>query len=447
MWVWKCLTPHPPIIVPEVGKGRESVSQKTVDAMNTLSLKLSNHEPDMLFLLTPHHHYQRGLHVVIGEQYNGNLAMFGAPEVEISLEGSPEAGERLERHLTKYLPIHIERQEKVTLDHASIVPLTFLLKKWKKRPKLVIANPIGLTPDEAFQAGVALNALEDENTWGLLASGDLSHRLTADAPAGFHPNGREFDALVIKALYTNRPEHLLELPERFIENAGECGMRSVLIFMGVNSEVPLDVLSYEGPFGVGYCVSYSVFEKISSSSEPEQFEELVPRIARDAIERYLKTGQILRLKEANLSNNDALLKMKACFVSIKQTDTGELRGCIGTISPVKSSLGEEIISNAIAAAVKDPRFPPLSGDELSHVTISVDILSPPQQINGADELNPSEFGVIIEKDLKRGVLLPDLDGITTVEQQLAIASRKAGICSLRGATIYKFTVSRYTETH
>ncbi|HPI97374.1 MAG TPA: AMMECR1 family protein, partial [Synergistales bacterium] len=118
-----------------------------------------------------------------------------------------------------------------------------------------------------------------------------------------------------------------------------------------------------------------------------------------------------------------------------------------TISPVKSSLGEEIISNAIAAAVQDPRFPPLSGDELSHVTISVNILSPPQQINGADELNPSEFGVIIEKDLKRSVLLPDLDGITTVEQQLAIASRKAGICSLRGATIYKFTVSRYTETH
>lgn len=445
MWLWKCLTPHPPIIVHEVGKGREAVSEKTVNAMKTLSRILIDNEPDLLFILTPHHHYHRGLHVIAGEQYNGNLAMFGAPEIEISLEGSLQAGDRLISHLQDFVPVTIEKQREVVLDHASIVPLTFLLQSWVKKPRLLIANPIGLSPEEALQTGYALQELEDGNTtWGLLASGDLSHRLTSDAPAGFHPDGSKFDSMVVRALNTNNPELLLKLPDKFIENAGECGLRSALIFLGVNIKVPPRVLSYEGPFGVGYCVSYSIFD---NPSKVEKLEQLIPRIARDAIGKYLATGQIPRLEDEDPVKNDILLQKRACFVSIKETCTGKLMGCIGTIYPVTPSLGDEIIHNAISAAVEDPRFSPLSEDDLPRVTISVDILSSPKEITETNELDPSKFGVIVEKDLRRGVLLPDLEGISTIEQQLDIAARKAGISSLSGATVYKFTVSRYKEIH
>ena len=105
----------------------------------------------------------------------------------------------------------------------------------------------------------------------------------------------------------------------------------------------------------------------------------------------------------------------------------------------------EICENAIAAAFHDPRFPPLSRDELDTVSISVDILSTPEQITGIEELNPSKYGVVVEKNGARGVLLPDLEGVETVEQQLSIAARKAGITTLQGALISRFSVLRVRE--
>ena len=135
----------------------------------------------------------------------------------------------------------------------------------------------------------------------------------------------------------------------------------------------------------------------------------------------------------------------ACFVSLKTHD-GQLRGCIGTVEPVKDTLAEEIIANAINAATRDPRFSPVSAEELSQLSYSVDVLSAPEPATLAD-LDPVVYGVIVEDDSgsHRGLLLPDLEGVDTVAKQVEIAARKAGISSEAPLKLARFRVSRFVE--
>jgi AmmeMemoRadiSam system protein A len=136
---------------------------------------------------------------------------------------------------------------------------------------------------------------------------------------------------------------------------------------------------------------------------------------------------------------------RACFVSIK-TLRGDLRGCIGTILPTQPDLGLEIIANAVSASTRDPRFPPMTAAELDGVKISVDVLTLPEPAE-ISRLDPKIWGVIVTQGWKRGVLLPDLEGVDSVELQLSIAARKAGIRDFRddGVEIERFRVERWQE--
>ncbi|OAA29719.1 hypothetical protein AT15_01370 [Kosmotoga arenicorallina S304] len=134
-------------------------------------------------------------------------------------------------------------------------------------------------------------------------------------------------------------------------------------------------------------------------------------------------------------------KRAGCFVTLHKKN-GDLRGCIGTVLPTKGTLAEEIRDNAIASATRDPRFSPLSKDELDSIIISVDILSEPEECSKED-LDPKKYGVIVEKDWRRGVLLPDLPEVDTVEKQLRIVLIKAGISSGEDFKIFRFTANRY----
>ena len=133
----------------------------------------------------------------------------------------------------------------------------------------------------------------------------------------------------------------------------------------------------------------------------------------------------------------------ACFVSIKKN--GELRGCMGTLEPVENDLAHELIRNAQAAAFSDPRFPPLVLGELPALKFSVDVLSAAEQVNSHAELDCKKYGVIVGCDYRRGVLLPDLDGVESVEHQLQIACQKAGIAAHEEFQAHRFTVDRYDE--
>lgn len=172
------------------------------------------------------------------------------------------------------------------------------------------------------------------------------------------------------------------------------------------------------------------------------YVELAKRTIEELVLSAGKAGQESVLVDESIP--EELKKKAGAFVSIKKK--GELRGCIGTIQASRTNLAEEIISNAISAASRDPRFPPIEKEELADLEISVDVLEEPELVNNIEELDPNKYGVIVEKGYQRGLLLPDLEGIDTVEEQLEIAIKKAGLSpytELGELNIYRFRVHRY----
>lgn len=162
-------------------------------------------------------------------------------------------------------------------------------------------------------------------------------------------------------------------------------------------------------------------------------------IAKKSIEEFIKKGKTL-LAPKTIPEN--MKKKAGVFVSIKKR--GQLRGCIGTFMPTTENIYTEIIRNAIAAATEDPRFPPVHESELPELEYSVDILSHPEPVRNLDELDPKKYGIIVIKGWQKGLLLPDIEGVNTVDEQLRITKLKAGIDPFDpDVEIYKFKVERY----
>jgi hypothetical protein len=166
------------------------------------------------------------------------------------------------------------------------------------------------------------------------------------------------------------------------------------------------------------------------------------RLAKAAIKTKLEKNK--KLTPPEWLNNDILKQKKGCFVSLLTKDDNSLRGCIGTVKPKQNNLAEEIIANSISAAFNDPRFPPLKEEELNNLLIKVDILNQPEPISSIKELDPKKYGLIVASQKKQGLLLPDLDGVDTIEEQINIACQKAGITS-EPEKLYRFEVQRFEE--
>lgn len=163
------------------------------------------------------------------------------------------------------------------------------------------------------------------------------------------------------------------------------------------------------------------------------------RLARLTIEEYLKNRRIIDIPPD--TPEELLTNRAGVFVTLHKHS--KLRGCIGTFIPTQENIAKEIIRNAISAAAEDPRFPPVSPFELDEIEISVDVLSEPEEVEDTIYLDPKKYGIIVESGFKRGLLLPDIEGVNTVEEQLEIAKRKAGIYPGEPIKLYRFTVKRY----
>ena len=447
-WIGSALMPHPPILVPEVGRGREKEAAETLRGCERLLSAVAGQRPDVLFLLSPHQPYAPGsLFLNTASLYRGSFALFGAPSVILDPVSSRREQEELADSLSHSgVRVHAASAPDLTEDQGSMVPLYFLKRAWGELPTVILASPIGLTPERAFEMGHALADFRSGRRWALLASGDLSHRLTPDAPAGYAPKeGSTFDAAVEAALRSCSAKPLLDLSPDCVERAGECGYRSVMVLLGLAEALggrpgDIEILSHEGPFGVGYC------HALWRGPVPPQRETPAPvRLARETVRRLLESGQSSLPESGDEVVRSPLWReRRACFVSIKTMD-GELRGCIGTLSPAWPSLDREIIENAVLASTRDPRFPPMTRRELDDAVFSVDVLSEAEPVSDMNQLDPKIYGVIVSRGYRRGVLLPDLEGVDTVEQQVAIAARKAGLASLEGVSLERFRVERYKE--
>lgn len=434
MWKWACLVPHPPIILPEVGRGRQTEAHKTLEGFRKLAERLKGQRPDTLLVLSPHAPLNRGFSLWAASRYRGDLGSFGISQVSLDMEGAEEAAERLQGWLSPKVPLSFVRHEQMSLDHGALVPLQMILPSFEHIPRIILANPVGLTMKEALETGRVLRQFDSPGSWALLASGDLSHRLDSEGPYGFHPDGVVFDRSVREALIDSAPERLLGLSDSVIGNAGQCGLQSLLILLGLVGRDPVKVHSYESPFGVGYATA--------------SWRNVSPPVAlaRENLEHILSEGKELDPAQTRerFSHWSLWSSPAACFVTLK-TSGGALRGCIGTLSPETASLGEEILRNSLLSVQNDPRFSPVTSDEWPDLVVSVDVLGPLEKIDSPDCLDPRCWGVVVSHGTRKGVLLPDLPGVDSVDRQLTIARQKAGIPESVPFEIHRFSVVRYSE--
>lgn len=446
MLVFAGLAPHPPIIVPEVGGPELEKVAQTVRGMREWARAAAAARPETLVFISPHGSFLRSaLGYLGGRDLAGSLASFGAPEVsfraandlELARAIAAEAG-RVGVEVVELEQGALDLYRGEGLDHGIMVPLYYLREAGVDAA--LVAFGISLLPfEKLFQFGRALNRAvrRSPRRVGLVASGDLSHRLKRGAPAGYDPLGRAFDEAVRDALARMDTERILTLPEELVERAGECGLRPIIMLLGAlqEHEVESKIYSYEGPFGVGYLVAgFSIKEAAQAGAQ----ESPHVRLARASLEHYLRTGKMLPVPDPVPPGMEG---RAGVFVSLKKH--GQLRGCIGTIEPYQENIAAEIIHNAVSAGVQDPRFWPVTLEELPELKISVDVLTPPEPVASEKDLDPRRYGVIVRSRGRTGLLLPDLEGIDTVEEQIRIARQKAGIPPGEPVQLARFEVIRY----
>lgn len=450
--------PHPPLIIPSVGRGQEKEIQNTINAYEKVALEIAEAKPDTVVIVTPHSVlYKDYIHISPGKEAAGNLRRFGSREVLSTAYDHRLAEEIGWAAVDKGIAAGSLGEKDKSLDHGFLVPFWFINRHCKD-VKTVRISVSGLSYVEHYQFGKcissAVNSLDRKAV--LVASGDLSHRLLNEGPYSYAPEGREFDTAITEALAEADFLRMLSFDEEFCDAAAECGLRPFLIMAGCldGKSVLPELLSYEGPFGVGYSVSRF---KVLSSDDSRHFDSIFLNdvkkkiegirrdedeyvsLARASLESYVLHKK--KIKAADLPSS--LTDQKAgVFVTLKKE--GRLRGCIGTISATKDSVAAEIINNAISAGTGDPRFDPVIASELPDLVYSVDVLGDPELIASMEELSPDEYGVIVSKGARRGLLLPNLEGVNTAKQQVEIALQKAGIKPHENYRLERFKVVRHT---
>lgn len=453
------MVPHPPLIIPKVGRGGEAVVQKTIEAYQKVADEIAQVKPDTIIISSPHASmFTDYFSVSSGKVGMGSMASFGAPSVAFKEDYDEELVKKISvLAVEKEFPAGSLGETVHELDHGCMVPLWFIRQKYTDY-KLVRVGLSGLALTAHYSFGEIINeaveALGRKVVY--IASGDLSHKLKEDGPYGFAPEGPEYDKRIMDVCSRAAFDELFDFSDFFRECAAECGHKSFVIMAGVfdGKAVEAKELSHEDATGVGYgiCTFHPegpdenrqflvqhLNKNLKAVEERRNMSDEYVKLARQSLENYITKG--IRMAIPADVSPEIRDRRAGAFVSIHKN--GKLRGCIGTILPTKDSLAEEIITNAISASTQDPRFHPIVEEELPWIDVKVDVLGEPEQITGMDQLDVKKYGVIVTTGDKTGLLLPDLEGVDTVEEQVAIAFQKGGISTDEEVFLYRFEVVRH----
>lgn len=451
--------PHPPLIIPEVGQGEEQQIAPTIAAYQQVMERAAALRPDTVVILSPHTvMYADYFHLSPGAGAAGSFAAFRAPQVRVETAYDTEFAEALvKRWKAADFPAGTLGEKNGELDHGTMIPLYFLQQHLRGVPILRIGLS-GLPARDHYCLGqhIAAVAAELGRRVLVIASGDLSHKLKADGPYGFAAEGPGFDARMQEIFRSGDFLDLLLTPADLANGAAECGLRSFWIMAGAldGRQVKSELLSYQGPFGVGYGVGWfqpgavdatrNIGAQLARCEDEamqviREREDPLVKLARLSLETFVRNQQLPAIPQDLL---EALQNQRrGAFVSIKKD--GQLRGCIGTIQPVRQNLAEEILYNAISAGTRDPRFSPVTPEELAWLVYDVDVLTEPEPIDSPDQLDVKRYGVIVQCGERRGLLLPDLPGVDSVSEQIAIARRKGNIDEWEAYQLWRFEVERH----
>ena len=467
------MVPHPPLIVPAVGRGSEHQVQATIDAYHKAADLVTAAEPETIIITSPHAClYRDAFFLAGGASAKGSFDQFRASQESFQVEYDQELAAAImeaAREQDLLVTDQTARTGDDLLDHGTMVPLYFLRESYRRRGYDGASDSI---PVPILRVGLSGLSLEEHRALGTLiaqcierlgrrvafvASGDLSHKLQEGGPYGFDPAGPLYDERIMDVMGRAAWPELLDFTEKFCREAAECGHRSFTIMAGCFEGTPVraEVLSHEDVTGVGYgiCLFTPVDgeegEECSPNEEDDRDalgegsegrgEDAYVRLARASLTSYITTGQVIDIP---VDAPASMLEQQAgAFVSLHKN--GQLRGCIGTIEPVMRNVAYEIIQNAISASTRDPRFPPVTADEIDDLEITVDVLGPTEPAESFADLDPKRYGVVVSHRGRRSLLLPNLDGVDTIAEQVSIALRKAGISPDANYKMERFEVVRH----
>ena len=453
------MAPHPPLIVPAVGRGGEAEIEETTKAYERVAEEIAALKPETIIITSPHSiMYADYFHISPRDSAKGSFISFGAPEVSFRETYDTDLVEAIcDLAAESDFPAGTMGERDRHLDHGTMVPLWFIEKKYRDF-RLVRAGLSGLPLTDHYKFGQMIaKAIEQTGRRTVIvASGDLSHKLQDYGPYGYAPEGPEYDKRIMDVMGRAAFGELLDFDETFCDKAAECGHRSFVIMAGAmdGRKVEAKVLSHQDVTGVGYgvCTFYpegtdpnrhflKAYQEKAERGCLERAEKSDPyvRLARASVESWVRHHERISVPEG--LPEEMLTRRAGAFVSLHRH--GRLRGCIGTIMATEENIAEEIVQNAVSACSQDPRFSPVTADELSTLEISVDVLGELESIDSPNELDVKRYGVVVSHGRKRGLLLPNLDGVDTVEEQIRIARQKGGIREGEPYRLERFEVVRH----
>lgn len=456
---------HAPIVVPEVVGARGEACAKSTAAMRAAAQRIYASKPDVVVVLSPHTPRPRGaFSLLAADRVRGDFADFGAPHVALDLPSSADAHARIDRaarahHVEIETLTHGGRRPaldgRTHLDHGALVPLAFLVEAGWRGPTVVMGLPADGTRADNHALGRALAAAAGDQRWAIVASGDCSHRLIATAPAGFHPLAARFDAELARLVTAGDDRAVSEIDAELRELAAEDVIDTVEIAAAATGFAARgrEVLSYEGPYGVGYLIAMlhdpahvsagSAASEGDTTHDHAISDQLLVDIARDALSAWHEKRQ-RKAFDTRAADADTAVGVFVTWRTQPSSATGKnagddhehtLRGCVGRMR-LDGPVSDAVAELAVSAATSDPRFPPIAAHE--RVAPEVTLLSPSQPVASLAELDPAVWGVEARCGYRHGVLLPAIDGVDDVETQVAIVLRKAGIAAHESYELRKF---------
>jgi len=435
------LYPHPPIAVPGIGRGREEKCAATMAAMSILSQKIVAAKPQCLVIIAPHSPRDRvAFGIWRGERLAGSLIHFGCPSAAVDLPNNEDFNKLLVKAVKNYGLQSWRVSGDFSEDHSAIVPLWYLVKAgWQGPVSVISLNYPGSGGLDELGLAIAAAAKEYGHPVAFIASGDMSHRLLRNAPAGYHPQAKMFDSEFVELLNRGDYEHVKSIDADLRNLAAEDVVDSTLVAMSATGYRTRgrDVLSYEGPFGVGYTVAVLYDANGEVKEKPYSLDMLLD-YARAVVTAEVKGREAPKSPPPM----DELARKAGVFVTIYESN-GNLRGCMGTIGPTEPNVVRQTEYCAKMAACEDPRFYPIRPEELSGLKFEVGILHEPEPADSEDDLDPKIYGVIISTaDGRRALMLPGIEQLDTVEKQLLATRQKAGIGPTEPVTIMRFKVDK-----
>jgi AmmeMemoRadiSam system protein A len=447
------LMPHAPILVPEVGGERGGAAQASCQAMREAAACVMGLRPETLVLISPHSPRQRqAFGVWAGERLQGSFARFNAPGAQMSLPNDAPLAQAIvtearRRDVATFM-IHDQ-----TLDHGALVPLWFLAGAGWAGPTIVLSldYPEDGGLSELGEA-IAAAAHASHRRMAIVASGDMSHRLTQNAPCGFNPRAHQFDETFIRLIRDGDYHEIGNIDPELRELAAEDAVDSTLVAAAAVDwkSTGHKVLNYEGPFGVGYGVAI-LFAEETNPADPQPAPDqtpnregvILPGLARQSVTAALRSSS--EHAPAAAGHGQYLSAKRGVFVTLRERD-GMLRGCAGTIHPACADIVAETWRSARVAAFQDPRFPQVQAGELPNLRFDVSVLHSMEKISSPGELDPARYGVVVSaEDGRRGLLLPGIAEIKTSEQQVGLARKKAWIGPDEPVMLQRFQVDYFEE--